>query len=105
MQELDRIRRIGVVGLAIGGLLAGNIFAQAQHEETLTGCLTKGSSGNYTLTDERTGGKTIVMGPSELEKHSANHKVKLTGRKTEAAGNPVFEVSTVQHLATSCKAP
>jgi hypothetical protein len=84
------------------------MFAQERpkSETAMTGCLTKGSAGNYTLTDEKTGVKTTVTGPADLEKHSANHKVTLTGMaKTDANGNQVLEVSKIQHVSTSCKAP
>src|SRR5689334_19728629 len=51
-----------------------------QAEQTsITGCLNKDSSGVYQITDEATGVKTTVSGTADLEKHSANHKVKLTG--------------------------
>jgi len=84
------------------------MFAQEQpkSETAMTGCLTKGSAGNYTLTDEKTGVKITVTGPEDLEKHSANHKVTLTGTaKTDASGNQVLEVSKIQHVSTSCKPP
>jgi len=99
-------------------LIAGvpsSVFAQAQddkqqadrqkNETAITGCLTKDASGHYTLADEKTGAKSTVMGPSDLEKHSANHKVTLTGTtKTDATGT-VFEVTKIQHIAADCKAP
>jgi hypothetical protein len=99
--------------LAASVLLAAysvNAFAQEkdnkQRETTLTGCLNKAGSDMYSLTDETTGAKTTVTGPSDLEKHSANHKVTLTGTtKTDASGKSVFEVSKIQHVSTSCKAP
>jgi hypothetical protein len=74
-------------------------------DATMTGCLNKDASGNYTLTDENTGVKTTVIGP-DLEKHSSNHKVTLTGTtKADTSGKSVFEVSKIQHVSTSCKAP
>ena len=108
MNESRRIRRFAVLGLAIAGLLGSSMFAQERpkSETTMTGCLNKGSTGNYTLTDEKTGVKTTITGPADLEKHSANHKVTLTGTaKTDANGNSVLEVSKIQHVSTSCKAP
>jgi len=103
---------------------------------TMTGCLNKDTSGGYTLTDETTGTKTTVtvstsgsaggsgstgatgsaggstggsMGgsaSSDLEKHSANHRVTLTGTaKTASSGTPGFEVIRVQHISDTCKAP
>ena len=77
---------------------------QANHS-TLTGCLNKDTAGTYTLTDEKTGNKTTVSGSADLEKHSANHRVTLTGStKSDAGGKAVFEVSKIQHMGTSCKA-
>ena len=89
---------------------SANAFDQAkddkQRETTLTGCLNKAGSDMYSLTDETTGAKTTVTGLPALEKHSANHKVTLTGTtKTDASGKSVFEVSKIQHVSTSCKAP
>src|SRR5947209_16861806 len=49
---------------------------------TMTGCLTKGdSAGQYSFTDASTGTKKTVVPASgvELDKHAANHTVKLTG--------------------------
>jgi hypothetical protein len=99
--------------LVASALLAAysvNAFAQnkddKQRETTLTGCLNKAGSDMYMLADETTGAKTTVIGPSDLEKHSANHKVTLTGTmKTDSSGKPVFEVSKIQHISTSCKGP
>jgi hypothetical protein len=115
MKEFHRMTLLAALGLLIFGF-AGNMFAQdpdrkgqqdrVKNDTTMTGCLTKGSAGNYTLTDEQTGVKTTVTGPAELEKHSTNHKVTLTGTaKTDSNGNQVFEVSKIQHVSPSCKAP
>jgi hypothetical protein len=108
MSESRQLRRFTVLGLTIAGLWGSSIFAQEQpkSETAMTGCLTKGSAGTYTLTDEKTGVKITVTGPADLEKHSANHKVTLTGAaKTDASGNQVLEVSKIQHVSASCKAP
>lgn len=79
---------------------------RTKNESSISGCLNKDASGSYTITDEKTGAKTPVTGAAELEKHSANHKVTLTGTtKTDATGKTVFEVSKLQHVSTSCKAP
>ena len=107
MSESRQLRRFTVLGLTIAGLWGSSIFAQEQpkSETAMTGCLTKGSAGNYTLTDEKTGVKITVTGPADLEKHSANHKVKLTGSmKTDNAGKSVFEVSKLDHISDTCAA-
>ena len=75
----------------------------AGKETTMTGCLTKsGTAGEYTLTDEKTGTKTTVMGPDMLEKHSANHKVELTGTEATHDGKTMFHATKIKHISTSC---
>jgi hypothetical protein len=72
---------------------------------SITGCLSKDASGSYILTDENTGTKVTVAGVSDLEKHSANHKVTLTGTaSTDAGGQQVFQVTKLQHVSDTCKA-
>jgi hypothetical protein len=112
MQEFRGIVRLAIIGLALAGLFAGQMLAQERgggnpaKETTMTGCLTKGTAGTYTLTDEKTGVKTTVTGPAELEKHAENHTVTLTGTaKTDASGNQMFEVSKIQHHSNTCKGP
>ncbi len=69
---------------------------------TLTGCLNKDTAGSYTLTDP-TGLKTTVTGAADLEKHSKNHTVTLTGtNKMDASGKPVFEVTKLTHVSDTC---
>jgi hypothetical protein len=76
-----------------------------QNETSMTGCLTKDSAGGYTLADEKTGTKTMVTGTADLEKHSANHKVTLTGTTKTDGGKSTFTVTKIQHIAAECKAP
>ena len=114
MRPIQKVTRLLAAGLLLSGLSLA-LFAQNQDdksrdrlkkESTMTGCLNKDTAGNYTLTDENTGVKTTVTGPTDLEKHSSNHKVTLTGAtKADSRGNPVFEVSKIQHVSASCKAP
>ena len=70
---------------------------------TITGCLNKYSAGSYVLIDENTGAKTTVTGVSDLEKHSANHKVALTGTPKESGGQQVFEATKLRHVSDTCK--
>jgi len=113
MRQLHLIRLLAA-GLLLSGLSAG-LFAQDDQEKdkrdrtktetTMTGCLNKDTSGDFVLTDEKTSVKTTVTGPADLEKHSANHRVTLTGAaKTDPSGKQVFEVTKIQHMATTCKA-
>jgi hypothetical protein len=101
-----------MTGLLLASFSAG-IFAQDKSDQsqrdrqkaetTMTGCLNK-DAGAFLLTDEKSGAKTAVTGAADLEKHSANHRVTLTGTaKTDASGKPIFEVSKIQHMGTSCK--
>ena len=117
MRKVQYLTRYLAMGLLLSGLSAG-MYAQDDQDKkgqgerdrmsasSLTGCLTKDAAGAYTLTDETTGVKTTVSGAADLEKHSANHKVTLTGAaKTGADGRPVFEVSKIKHVSDTCKAP
>ena len=70
-------------------------------EKTMTGCLNKGGEipQHYAFTDQATGRKWTVTGPADLEKHSANHTVRLTGAETAK----VFAASKVEHVAANCE--
>jgi len=114
MKKVQQLTRLLTIGLLLSG--SAVMFAQDQQDKdqrdrmnnagTLTGCLNKDASGAYTLTDETTGVKTTVSGVPDLEKHSANHKVTLTGAaKTGADGKPIFEVSKLKHVSDTCKVP
>jgi hypothetical protein len=91
-------------------LLSSVLFAQGQdkgaakgQEMTLTGCLNKGTDGvaqHYSFTDQKSGKQWTVTGPADLEKHSANHTVRLTGAETAK----VFTVTKVEHVAATCDA-
>jgi|GEM_PF-2784282 hypothetical protein len=94
-------------------LLAGFLVAQepakeassvkSQQETTLTGCLNKGPvQGQYVLTDQKTGDAIPVTGASDLEEHSANHTVKLTGNRTTEGGRSTFTATKVEHIAAAC---
>jgi hypothetical protein len=69
---------------------------------TMTGCLNKGADQpqHYTFMDQATGKKWTVTGPADLEKHSANHTVRLTGSETAK----VFAATKVEHVAPTCEA-
>ena len=75
--------------------------AKKSKEMTLTGCLNKGERENhYTFTDLKTGRKMTVTGPADLEKHSSNHTVKITGSRTAK----VFGATKVEHVSPTCEA-
>ena len=73
-------------------------------ETTMTGCLSKADDG-YVLTNEKTGKAMPVTGPAELEKHAANHKVKVTGAPSTEGGKRVFTVAKIDHISETCEAP
>jgi hypothetical protein len=118
MRNFQKAVRLLTAGLLFSGLCM-TVFAQAPQAQddknqrdraangsAITGCLSKDTSGGYVIADEKTGAKTTVMGSTDLEKHSANHKVTLTGAaKSDPSGKQVFEVSKVTHVSDSCKAP
>lgn len=71
---------------------------------TVTGCLNSGQkAGEFVITDEITGKQTVLSGAADLSKHSANHKVRITGTKSDSAETVV--VSKVEHIADTCTAP
>src|SRR5215210_2916848 len=92
-------------------LCAATVFAQADSETratgkgqemTMTACLNKAKDvpQHYSFVDQKTGKKWTVTGAPDLEKHSANHTVTLTGAETAK----VFAVSKIQHVAATCDA-
>jgi hypothetical protein len=73
-------------------------------DKKMTGCLTKASNGDYTLT-ESSGKQVTAIGSADLEKHAANHKVTLHGTAKIENGKTVFQVERIEHIADSCTAP
>ncbi len=75
-----------------------------QQDETITGCLTPGDrSGFFSLREEGTGFTITVTGTADLRAHSANHRVRLTGRMVRERGQDLFRVTRVEQLATTCE--
>jgi ABC-type sugar transport system substrate-binding protein len=83
-------------------------FAQEQNERdrmkqnqtTVTGCLSKGDSGDWVIT-EQNGNKMTVMGKTDFTKH-ANHTVKLTGTPSE--DGKTFNATNIESVSDSCQA-
>ncbi|MEZ5355611.1 MAG: hypothetical protein R2762_23495 [Bryobacteraceae bacterium] len=100
-------RRTATLSFGACALLAIGAFAAPEGDsKTVTGCLTKAPMpGQYVIEQEATGQKMMVRGSADLEKHSGNHKVKLTGDTVEAGGHSVFEVSAVEHISDTCAVP
>jgi hypothetical protein len=95
-----------LIAAVSGGLMAQDTPAPGKmaKETSMTGCLSKGAGDGYVLTNEKTGRTVPVKGPSELEKHAANHKVKLTGTTTTEGGKPVLNVTKIDHISETCEA-
>jgi hypothetical protein len=99
-----------MVTAIVGGILFLGTAAYAQEEKapkagegkqmTMTGCLTKGAEvpQHFIFVDLKSGRKWTVTGPANLEKHSANHTVRITGAPTAK----VFNVTKVEHVAETC---
>ena len=98
-----------VLGMALSLAVASAAPQDAQapkpaegKTQTMTGCLNKGKdvAQHYSFTDQATGKTLTVTGPADLEKHSANHTVRLTGNMTAE----VFKATKVEHVAATCDA-
>lgn len=75
-------------------------------EASMTGCFNKGDmAGYFVLADKKTGKKTTVTGPPDLERHSANHEVRVTGSMAKENDKEVFKATKIQHVGTNCQAP
>lgn len=79
--------------------------AQTQSDDqaiTVTGCLSKDSgSGNYVLTDPKSGDKYSFAGSSRLDAY-LNHTVQLTGRMAMQGGTKTFQPRTIKSISESC---
>ena len=70
---------------------------------TVTGCLTKGASaGLYTITDQKTGEKTPIASPDELNKY-LNQTVKLIGTIASQGQEKVFKPESVSQVSATCE--
>ena len=106
--------RLYLLSLTVASILFAGIASAQQEpgsrnrpagkETSVTGCLTKSSDGGYVLTDEKTGKQITVTGSADLEKHSANHKVRLTGTESgNGTSAPMtMEVTRIQHISPTC---
>ena len=99
-----------LTGLALGSIAYGQSPSQATPPQgpsdagkmTVTGCLTKGAAaGQYTITDQKTGEKTPIAGPDQLDKY-LNQTVKLTGTVSGQGPDKVLKPEAVDQVAASC---
>lgn len=72
-------------------------------EVSITGCLMKGStSGEYTITDQKSGEKVSFTGSAKLDKY-VNQTVKITGKMSGAGADKVFQPETLDPVSPSCE--
>jgi hypothetical protein len=99
-----------LTGLALGNIAYGQSPSQDTPPQkqsdaskvSVTGCLTKGSAaGLYTITDQKTGEKTSIAGPDQLDKY-LNQTVKLTGTISGQGPDKVLKPEAVDQVAASC---
>jgi hypothetical protein len=70
---------------------------------TVTGCLTKGASaGQYTITDQKTGEKTPIAGPDQLDKY-VNQTVRLTGTMDSQGQEKIFKPDSISQVSATCE--
>lgn len=92
-----------VATLLIGVGAAGQDGEHNKGQEmTMTGCLTKAADvpEHFSFVDQKSGKRWTVTGPADLQKHAANHTVRITGTATAK----VFTVSKVEHVSATCEA-
>jgi hypothetical protein len=78
-----------------------------QHDDaqavTVMGCLTKdASTGNYVITNAKTGEKLMFAGPDQLQTY-VNHTVQMTGSMMSQGGEKAFRPQTVKTISDSCE--
>jgi hypothetical protein len=80
----------------------GSQERQRKEEMTYTGCLAKGDSqGEYKFTEASGSAKTVVASSGvDLDKHSANHTVKLTGTM---GTDGKLTATKVEHVSDTCQ--
>jgi hypothetical protein len=100
-----------LTGLVLGSIAYGQDPAQTTPPQgpsdtpkaTVTGCLTKGASaGQYTITDQKTGDKTPIAGPEQLDKY-INQTVKLTGTMGSQGQDKVFQPESITPVSATCE--
>ena len=94
----------------IGALLFSGTAGLAQEQKapkadegkqmTMTGCLNKGAevAQHFIFVDLKSGRKWTVTGAADMEKHAANHTVRITGTPT----SKVFNVTKLEHVSGTC---
>jgi len=70
---------------------------------SVTGCLTKGQGGGYTVTDQKSGQQVPFNGPAQLDKY-VSQTVRLTGTVETQGGEKVFKPTGITSVSPSCQA-
>lgn len=100
-----------LTGLALGSIAYGQDPSQAAPPQgpgdtgkmTVTGCLTRGASaGQYIITDQKTGEKTPVAGPDQLDKY-LSQTVKLIGTIGSQGQEKVFKPESISQVSATCE--
>ncbi len=101
---------------------AGTVEKQIEGEQaTLEGCLTQAATeeaaaepveGVWVLTSTEDGARTLLKGDEALEKHDANHQVRVTGVWEVDRDPEITEefddyllVMKIEHISADCEAP
>lgn len=70
---------------------------------TVTGCLMQGAgSGEYAITDTKSGEKFSFAAPDQLQKY-LNQTVQLTGTVMSRGGDKAFRPESVKAISPSCE--
>ena len=100
--------------LMLLGLTLGSVaYAQSQAtppqpqndsaKTTVTGCLIKGAAaGQYTVVDSKSGEKTAITGPEQLDKY-LNQTISLTGTMSTQGQDKVFKPESISQVSATCE--
>jgi hypothetical protein len=99
-----------LLGLTLGSLAYGQDSQATPPQNpndsaktTVTGCLTKGATaGQYIMVDQKTGEKTPITGPEQLDKY-LNQTVALTGTMASQGQDKVFKPESISQVAATCE--
>src|SRR4051794_14522576 len=70
---------------------------------SVTGCLTKGGgTGEYLITEQKSGEKVPFNGPVQLDKF-VNQTVKLTGTIAAQGGDKAFKPESINQISPTCE--
>jgi multidrug efflux pump subunit AcrA (membrane-fusion protein) len=98
-----------LTGLVLGSVAYGQDPApspqksSAAQKISVTGCLMKGTEpSQYMITDQKTGEKVAVSGPSQLDKY-LNQTVKLSGTLAAQGQDKVLKAESLNPVAATCE--